>query len=162
MTLYSQLARSRGKRSAEPTDPEVAEPSSSEPPLLLDTHAWVWWASGSRELPARVRRPIQAAFAEARLWVSSISAWEVALLVQRGRLVLRLPVREWVARSESLTGLQFLPVDYAIGLRAVELRGLHPDPADRIIVASAERLGAVLATRDERVRAYTGIVTLWD
>jgi PIN domain nuclease of toxin-antitoxin system len=113
-------------------------------------------------LPARVRRQIQAAFAEARLWVSSISAWELAMLVQRGRLVLRLPVREWVTRSESLTGLQFLPVDNAIGIRAVELQGLHPDPADRLIVASAERLGAVLATRDERLRTYTGIVTLWD
>jgi PIN domain nuclease of toxin-antitoxin system len=104
----------------------------------------------------------QSAFAEARLWVSSISAWEVALLVQCGRLALRLAVRERVARSESLTGLQFLAVDYAIGLRAVELKGLHPDPVDRLIVASAERLGAGLATRDERLRAYTGIVMLWD
>jgi PIN domain nuclease of toxin-antitoxin system len=132
-----------------------------EPPLLLDTHAWVWWASGSRELPARVRRQVQAAFAEARLWVSSISAWEVALLVQRGRLVLRLSVREWVARCESLSGLQFMPVDNAIELRAVELTGLHSDPADRLIVATAERLGAALVTRDERLRAYTGIATLW-
>jgi PIN domain nuclease of toxin-antitoxin system len=104
----------------------------------------------------------QSAFTEARLWVSSISAWEEALLVQRGRLVLRLPARESGAQSESLTGLQFLAVDYAIGLRAVELKGLHPDPVDRLIVASAERLGAVLATRDERLRAYTGIVMLWD
>ncbi len=96
------------------------------------------------------------------MWVSAISAWEVALLVQRGRLVLRLPVREWVARSESLSGLHFLPIDAAIGLRAVELAGLHPDPADRMIVASAELLGAVLFTRDERLRAYGGIPTAWD
>jgi PIN domain nuclease of toxin-antitoxin system len=96
------------------------------------------------------------------LWVSAISAWEVALLVQRGRLVLRLPVREWVARSESLSGLNVLPVDAAIGLHAVELTGLHADPADRMIVASAELLGAVLCTRDERLRDYGGIPTVWD
>jgi PIN domain nuclease of toxin-antitoxin system len=113
-------------------------------------------------LPNPARRQVQAAFTEDRLWVSAISAWEVALLVQRGRLVLRLPVREWVARCEALSGLHFLPVDTAIGLRAVELSGLHPDPADRMIVASAELLGAVLLTRDERLRAYGGIVTAWE
>ncbi len=96
------------------------------------------------------------------MWVSAISAWEVALLVQRARLVLRLPVREWVARSEALSGLRFLPVDAAIGMRAVELAGLHPDAADRMIVASTELLGAVLVTRDERLLAYGGIPTAWD
>jgi PIN domain nuclease of toxin-antitoxin system len=73
--------------------------------------------------------------------------------------MLRLPVREWVARSEALSGLHFLPVDTAIALRAVELIGLQPDPADRMIVASAELLGAVLVTRDERLLAYSGTRT---
>jgi PIN domain nuclease of toxin-antitoxin system len=122
----------------------------------------VWWVAGSRELPNRTRRQVQAAFAQDRLWVSAISAWEVALLVQRGRLTLRLPVREWVARSESLSGLHFLPINVTVGLRAVELTGLHQDPADRMIIASAELLGAVLITRDERLRAYSGIATGWD
>ena len=116
----------------------------------------------SRELPDRARREVQTAFAHHRLWVSAISAWEIALLVQGGRLTLRLPVREWVARNQALSGLHFLPVDTAIGVRAVELTGLHSDPADRIIVASAEQLGAVLITRDERLRAYGGIPTAWD
>lgn len=131
-------------------------------PLLLDTHAWVWWVAGSVELPVRTRRHVQAAFAEDRLWVSAISAWEVALLVQRGRLELRLPVREWVARSEALSGLHFLPVDTTIGVRSVELAGLHPDPADRMIVASAELLAATLVTRDERLQRYADIATMWD
>jgi PIN domain nuclease of toxin-antitoxin system len=131
-------------------------------PLLLDTHAWIWWVAGSAELPIRTRRHVQAAFAEDRLWVSAISAWEIALLVQRGRLELRLPVREWVARSEALSGLHFLPVDMTIGLRAVELSGLHQDPADRMIVATAELLAAVLITRDERLQRYGGVSTMWD
>lgn len=131
-------------------------------PLLLDTHAWVWWVAGSRELPSRTRRQVQTAFAEDRLWVSAISAWEVALLVQRGRLVLRLPTREWVARNEALSGLHFLPIDTAVAVRAVELVDLHHDPADRMIVASAELLSAVLVTRDDRLRAYGGIPTRWE
>jgi PIN domain nuclease of toxin-antitoxin system len=129
--------------------------------LLLDTHAWVWWAGGSPDLPPSVRRRVQVAFGEGRLWLSAISAWEVALLVQRGRLVLRYPVREWIARSEALAGLRFLPVDTGIAIRSVELSDLHPDPADRLIVASAERLGATLVTKDERLRAYPGVTTLW-
>jgi PIN domain nuclease of toxin-antitoxin system len=130
-------------------------------PLLLDTHVWVWWAGGADDLPSSVRRQVQVAFADARLWISSISAWEVALLVQRGRLVLRYPVREWIARAEALAGLRFLPVDTGVAIRSVELPDLHPDPADRLIVASAERLGATLVTKDERLRAYPGVTTLW-
>jgi PIN domain nuclease of toxin-antitoxin system len=130
-------------------------------PLVLDTHAWVWWAGGADGLPPTVRRRVQVAFAEARLWLSAISAWEVALLVQRGRLVLRYPVREWIARAEALAGLRFLPVDTGIAIRSVELPDLHPDPADRLIVAGAERLGATLVTKDERLRAYAGVATLW-
>lgn len=113
------------------------------------------------DLPRTTRRHVQAAFAERRLWVSAISAWEVALLVQRGRLELRLPVREWVARSEALSGLRFLPVDHTLGVRAVELPDLHADPADRLIVASSERLGAMLVTRDERLRRYPGVTCIW-
>jgi PIN domain nuclease of toxin-antitoxin system len=118
--------------------------------------------AASAELPNRTRRHVQAAFAEDRLWVSAISAWEVALLVQRGRLELRLPVREWVARSEALSGMHFLPVDTAICLRSVELAGLHQDPADRMIVASAELLAATLVTRDERLQRYADVATVWD
>lgn len=144
-----------------PAAPAEDAAGSAEAPLLLDTHAWVWWAGGSDDLPPRARRRVQVAFAENRLWLSSISAWEVALLVQRRRLVLRSPVREWIARAEALAGLRFLPVDTGIAIRSVELPDLHPDPADRLIVASAERLGATLVTRDERLRAYPGVASLW-
>jgi hypothetical protein len=53
------------------------------------------------------------------------------------------------------------PVDTGIAVRSVELPDLHPDPADRLIVASAERLGATLVTKDERLRAYPGLATVW-
>lgn len=83
------------------------------------------------------------------------------MLVQRGRLVLNMPVREWVARSEALDGLHFLPIDTGIALRSVALSGLHPDSADRMILAGAERIGAHLVTRDERLRASAGPRAIW-
>ena len=135
--------------------------AAPDSPLLLDTHAWVRWIDDAENLSATTRSLVHAALAARRLWVSSISAWEVAQLVARGRLQLSMPVREWVARSESLTGLRFLPLGNGLAIRAVELPDLHADPADRFIVASAEYLGAVLVTRDERLRLYRGIRTIW-
>ena len=153
----SRRARTPQRRSPRGTHAPASSPAA---PLLLDTHAWVWWVNGGAELSESVRRQIDAARADERLWVSAISAWEVALLAQRGRLVLRVPVREWIARCEALRGLRFLPVDNAVAIRSVELTGLHADPADRLIVASAEQLVATLVTRDERLRAWRGVQTL--
>src|SRR5262249_5991746 len=117
---------------------------------------------GGRLAGAAAGRPqaVRAPFAAGGLCLSAISGWEVALVVQRGGLVLRSPGREWIARSEALAGLRFLPVDTGIAIRSVELSDLPPGPADRLIVASAERLGATLVTKDERFRAGPGVTTL--
>ncbi len=129
--------------------------------IVLDTHAWVWWVAGDSQLSATASREIDHAMGAGRLYVSSISAWEVALLVRRGRLELTMEVGDWIARSEALPFLGFVPVDNRIAQRSVELTGLHDDPADRIIVATALSLGARLATRDRRLRAFDGVQTVW-
>lgn len=96
------------------------------------------------------------------IYVSSISAWEVALLVDKGRLKLSIEVGDWIARSEALPFVTFVPVDNRIAVRSVELPlPLHDDPADRIIVATAIILGAVLVTQDERLRRYSHVPTRW-
>lgn len=131
-------------------------------PVLLDTHAWVWWVSDPQYLSEGARQVIDGAAAEARLYVSSISVWEVAMLVARGRLELRMEVGEWVRRSEVLPFLRFVPVDNAIALRAVSLPEPFPaDPADRIIVATALVLGATLVSKDERILQYRHVRALW-
>ena len=67
------------------------------------------------------------------LYISSISIWEVALLVTRGRLAFTIDVQDWIAKSEALPFFTFVPVDNATFLRAVLLPGpLHSDPADRV------------------------------
>ena len=94
--------------------------------------------------------------------VSSISTWEVALLVRRGRLELSMDVADWVAKSEALPFLRFVPVDNGIALRPVLLPApLHNDPADRIIIATALQLGATLITKDDKLRAYPHVPTAW-
>lgn len=129
---------------------------------LLDTHAWVWWVSDPDRLSGDALRAIEEAREARTLLVSSISAWEVAVLAARGRMKLTLDVADWVARSEALPFLRFVPVDTALALAAVALPGaFHADPADRIIVATALQRKARLVTKDDRIRAYSHVRSVW-
>ena len=129
--------------------------------IVLDTHAWLWWLSDPDRLSRRARSAIDASLG-AGVHVSSISAWEVTLLVRKGRLTLRMPVEEWIARSEGLPFLRFVPVDTRIAVRSNALAApMHDDPADRIIVATALVLGASLVTKDQRLRRYRPVKSIW-
>lgn len=130
--------------------------------IVLDTHAWLWWVSNPELLGKQATAAIEEARQRREILISSISAWEVAMLVQRGRLQLSLKVHEWIARCEALPFMEFVPVDNAIAVQATCLPGdLHGDPADRIIVATALSHGATLVTKDRKLRDYPGIATLW-
>ena len=132
--------------------------------ILLDTHALIWWVSDPKRVPAKARRLIDAAVAATEpIAVSSISLWEVAMLVARKRLALTIDTNAWIARVEALPFLTFVPVDNRIAVRAVQLEDFpHRDPADRMIVATALGLGAALLTADARLRAYRPVKTVWD
>ena len=130
--------------------------------ILLDTHAWVWWVSGSGQLSAKARDAIERHRQDRSIRVSAISVWEVAQLVARGRLELTMDVDDWVARSEALPFLDFVPVDNRIALRSTRLpEPLHPDPADRMIIATALSIGAPLVTKDRKLHRYEPLSTIW-
>jgi PIN domain nuclease of toxin-antitoxin system len=130
--------------------------------IVLDTHAWVWWVSQAPDLPRRVRQRIERGLEEDALCVSSISAWEVAMLVKRRRLELTMAVGDWLGASEALPSVRFVPVDNRIALRSVLLpEPLHNDPADRIIIATALQLGAAVVTKDDKLRRYPHVETIW-
>jgi PIN domain nuclease of toxin-antitoxin system len=130
--------------------------------ILLDTHAWLWWLSESPELSATARSAIEKAGAKDGIMVSTISTWELALLVARGRLALRIPVEEWVAASEALGALTFVAPSNRVMLEAVSLPGtFHADPADRIIVATARVNGAAIVTRDTKMHDYPHVEAIW-
>jgi PIN domain nuclease of toxin-antitoxin system len=96
------------------------------------------------------------------IYISSISAWEVALLAATGRLELTLGVQDWIAASEALPFFNFVPVDNAIFARSVFLPGpLHSDPADRVIIATAIMKGMPVVTRDEKIRKYSKVKSIW-
>lgn len=100
--------------------------------------------------------------ATSQVYISSISCWEVCLLVQKKRLDLTLDPAEWIARSEALPFFRFAPVDNRIAIRSNALPGdFHDDPADRIIVATAMTLAVPLITRDQKIIDYPHLETVW-
>ena len=130
--------------------------------IVLDTHAWIWWVSSPAFLSETARQVIDEAVTQRNVLISSISAWEVAILVSRGRLKLTMNPADWVAASEALPFFDFVPVSNNIALKSVQLPGvLHNDPADRIIIATAISLGAALVTKDEKIRNYEYVKTVW-
>jgi PIN domain nuclease of toxin-antitoxin system len=132
--------------------------------IVLDTHALIWWVAEPNRIPARARRAVAAALkAREPLTVSAISAWEVAMLADRGRLELTMDADVWLSHVQALPELRFVPVDSAIAVRAVRLAGFpHRDPADRMIAATAMAFGATLVTADTRLRGYEPLTSLWD
>ena len=131
--------------------------------VLVDTHALVWWVTGDlTRLGAACRKAISAEQADGGIRISSISAWEIAMLVSRGRLGLNADVTTWLSTVGAIGGVGFVPVDNRIAVGAVNLPGeFHRDPADRIIAATARVLDAAVITGDEKLRAYSHIRTIW-
>lgn len=123
--------------------------------LLLDTHVLLWLAEGSDALPDASRTLIEHAAAGEGLAVSSISFWEIAMLAHRSRISLSQPLAVWRGRVRAQPGVVELAVDGDVAIEAVQLPGeLHPDPADRMIAATARIHGCRLATRDCRLLDY--------
>jgi PIN domain nuclease of toxin-antitoxin system len=127
--------------------------------IVLDTAAWIWRASDPKALSQRARRAIEEA---ERVLVSAISVWEVALLVAKRRIQIDRSVEQWVDIALALPGIQLAPLEPAIAIRSTKLPGeFHPDPADRIIVATALEHGVPVVTPDERIRAYPHVQSTW-
>jgi len=130
--------------------------------IVLDTHVWVLFVSNPELLSKRAKRALDAAMEEKGILISSISAWEVAVLVAKKRLRLTLDVTDWLTKSEALPFITFIPVDNAVAIKSVNLpQPLHSDPADRIIIATAISMGAPLVTKDEKILKYAHIQTIW-
>lgn len=121
--------------------------------IVLDTHIWIWWVDGGSQLPAEVAR-VLASEAPNGLGVSAISCWEVAKLVQLGRLNLTAPVELWLNWALQ-PPVVLLPISPEVAVGATTLPGtFHRDPADQLIVATARFYDCPLATLDRLIRAY--------
>ncbi|MCY4405427.1 MAG: type II toxin-antitoxin system VapC family toxin [Rhodospirillaceae bacterium] len=123
--------------------------------IALDTHVLLWAIEGERRLGPEARAAIAAAGDADDIGISAITPWEIALLVERGRLRLAQEVGAWIRSVLALPGIKLLPVDPAIATDSARLPGtFRADPADRLIIATARQCGAPLLTADFAILSY--------
>lgn len=128
--------------------------------IVLDTHIWVWWVHADPNLTKRQNQWLQQYEAQG-LGVSAISCWEVAKLVEYGRLTLPLPVGDWMKQALAYPGIRLLPLSPEIAVESTQLPGVfHKDPADQIIVATARIYNCLLLTADGKILAYSHVPLL--
>lgn len=126
---------------------------------VLDTHAWIWWVSEPVRLGSKARREIERA---RKIGIPAICCLELSVLAARGRIRLDRPTLEWIHDTLALPHVELLPITPAVAVKAAELPAMFPgDPADRLIVATAVLESAALVTKDDRIRGFTGVLTVW-
>jgi PIN domain nuclease of toxin-antitoxin system len=114
--------------------------------LLFDTHIWLWSVSNPSRLARRVK--VELSRSSNELWISPISAWELLILAERGRIKLDDEPRKWVIEAFTRTPAQEAAINVEIAVRSREIMARHPDPADRFLVATALVYGLTLVTAD--------------
>lgn len=132
--------------------------------IVLDTHTLLWWANGDSQLSLNAKAAIDTELAadDGVVLVSSISAWEIAMLVSADRLTLTMGVDDWLATVSEIDGVRFFPVESEVAVESTRLPGeFHKDPADRMIVALARRLNARLVTADSKILGYKHVRSVW-
>lgn len=119
---------------------------------VLDTSVLLRWFADREELTPEQLEVIDAATEHTPLIVSDISLWEVATLHGLGRIRLRLPLRDWLDRAVGLPQVERAGISPAVAAHVAALPStFHRDPADRIIVATAQVHMATLVTQDRRI-----------
>jgi PIN domain nuclease of toxin-antitoxin system len=131
--------------------------------IVLDTHALIWWVNSDKHLSQKALKTVEKELRdEGQVMISAISAWEIAMLVEKSRLALTMDIDDWLKTVASIEGVSFVPVDNDLAVQSVRLPGeFHPDPADRLIVALARHYSVPLVTADTKIRDYQHVKTIW-
>ena len=124
--------------------------------ILIDTHIFIWLASNDSNLKESFRTVLEN---ETEIAISVISCWEIAKLVENGRLQFNIPVEDWLNKAIAFTNAIILPLDIPIIIDSTTLPGsFHKDPADQLIVATSRIMGIPLMTEDEKIPQYSNVI----
>lgn len=125
---------------------------------LLDTHVWIWYVSGSRDLPRTLQNEIDNA--AGLCWLSPISLWETRTLIRKGRLKTVLKPGQWVQQALEQYEIREAPLTFNVERALWDLELPHEDPADHFLAATARAYDLTLVTVDEHLRRAPGLSIL--
>ena len=126
--------------------------------FLLDTVTFLLAIDDETRVSDEARKYIEDPYEQ--VYLSSVSAWEIAIKHSLGRLDLPLPPDRLVPLARDRLGAEELPLTESSALRVSRLPAIHADPFDRVLVAQAISMGMTILTPDEAVRQYP-VPTIW-
>ena len=127
--------------------------------LLLDTHVWIWLSlEKNKSLSEKSKKAMNSSDHK---WISAISCWELAKLVEKKRIRFSIPSLAWIRRSLNEFNIRIADLSPEIAVESTVLRGLNRDPADQIIVATSRILGMPLVTADEQILEFPEVDSIW-
>jgi PIN domain nuclease of toxin-antitoxin system len=126
--------------------------------LLLDTHTFIWWASEPDKLSRKVLTACENP--NNTLILSVVSAWEIEIKRQLGRLNLDMPLEDLIDTQQQSNDLQIMTIALKHILALKNLPAIHNDPFDRLLIAQSNVEGLTLATMDKTISAYS-VSILW-
>jgi PIN domain nuclease of toxin-antitoxin system len=121
--------------------------------LLLDTHVLLWSATSPDRLAPAARAALEDGANE--VFVSIVSAWEIAMKQSLGKLDLARPAEQWLPDVLKRTGFEVAELGLLAALRVRALPWHHRDPFDRLLVAHALEEGMTIVTHDDALAAYS-------
>ncbi len=128
--------------------------------ILIDTHVFLWAAGVDGRLPPGVRELLEDP--DIPIFLSAVSAWEIAIKWSKGRLDLPLTPAELVKETVAAAGLTQLTVTIREACAVGELPLHHKDPFDRLLVAQARTNGLRLMTSNSIIGRYdVDVIALW-
>lgn len=125
---------------------------TAKPLLILDTHIWFWWVTDDPKLPKQISQLIEVD--NQPISIASASIYELVLLIQKQRIVIDLPLNEWLNAATVEADINVLDMSYDIAREAAMLPLHHGDPLDRVIIASALHHNALLASVDSQFPSF--------
>ena len=126
--------------------------------LLLDTHIWLWIHREPWKLASEVNQAL--ADPQSDLWLSPVSVWELAVLLEKKRVSLREDMNLWVEKSKRELSLREAPFSWEVANEIPFTQLVHRDPADRFLVATAKAYDLTLVTADQRLMRVPALSVL--
>ncbi len=127
--------------------------------ILLDTHIWIWLTAERYEnLSEKAYKVLKEG---KRKWISVISIWEVSKLVEKKRIILSIPLLDWIKRSLIEHEISVAHLEPEICVESCSLEGFHQDPVDKLIMATSRVLSIPLISADRSIQEFKGVNVIW-